>query len=171
MIGWKRDRFKIISHFSSRKAKKWKTKETSNFRRRNMIWRWSGTPKLLNTSKWRSNLAALIANPRQFPVLIECSSVPSVFQSEQPHPVREQSALLHSLWEISVSWTQTVRNIQERDWSVTLIVGTVFRKALGDGKRAVILQPDWAKVNADSLKALPSSSSSSLSSLCQINTG
>ncbi|XP_073686273.1 E3 ubiquitin-protein ligase TTC3 [Garra rufa] len=42
-----------------------------------------------------------------------------------------------------------------------------YLKALGDGKRAVILQPDWAKVNADSLKALSSSSSSSSSSLCK----
>lgn len=31
---------------------------------------------------------------------------------------------------------------------VILIVGVVFRKALGDGKRAIILQPDWAKVSA-----------------------
>lgn len=34
---------------------------------------------------------------------------------------------------------------------VILIVGVVFRKALGDGKRAIILQPDWAKVSAVSL--------------------
>ncbi len=39
-----------------------------------------------------------------------------------------------------------------------LIVGPVFRKALGDGKRAIILQPDWAKVSAGSLKTLPASS-------------
>lgn len=39
-----------------------------------------------------------------------------------------------------------------------LIVGPVFRKALGDGKRAIILQPDWAKVSAGSPKTLPASS-------------
>lgn len=39
-------------------------------------------------------------------------------------------------------------------------MGTVFRKALGDGKRAIILQPDWAKVSAASPKTLPSSASS-----------
>ncbi len=33
-----------------------------------------------------------------------------------------------------------------------LMLGTVFRKALGDGKRAIILQPDWAKVSAVLLK-------------------
>lgn len=47
-----------------------------------------------------------------------------------------------------------------------LIVGVVCRKALGDGKRAIILQPDWAKVSAVS----SSSSSSSVNDLLGIGS-
>ncbi len=82
-------------------------------------------------------------------VLIECSSVRSVSARATTSCTGTERSAIYARRNICEFNTH---HNQEHDWSVMLIVGTVFRKALGDGKRAIILQPDWAKVSAGSLK-------------------